>query len=78
MRIGPLTDSAELASIAKLAPGRSLLAPFLIGEVAGRPVAALSLMDGAIIAERQDAGDVVALLRLRALQLRRRHARARE
>jgi hypothetical protein len=76
MRIGALTESVELTSIAKLAPGRSPLAPFLIGELAGQPVAAVSLMDGAVGAGRDEVGGGgVALLRLRALQLRRRHAR---
>jgi hypothetical protein len=72
MRIGTLSDGAALEQMAKRKLGRSPLAPLLIGELAGRPVAAVSLMNGAIVAERQDAAeDVVALLRLRALQLRR-------
>ena len=78
MRIGTLSDSAGLEQVAKRRLGRSPLAPLLIGELAGRPVAALSLTTGAIVAERQDAADdVVALLRLRALQLRRGDSRAR-
>jgi hypothetical protein len=78
MRIGTLPDSAGLEQIARGKLGRSPLPPLLIGELAGRPVAALSLTTGAIVAERQDAaGDVVALLRLRALQLRRGDSRAR-
>jgi hypothetical protein len=77
MRIGTLADGTELEQISRVTPGRSPLAPLLIGEVAGRPVAALSLINGAIVAERKDAADdVVALLRLRALQLHRRQARA--
>jgi hypothetical protein len=77
MRIGTLPDGAALEQMAKRKLRRSPLAPLLIGELAGRPVAAVSLMNGAIVAERQDgAEDVVALLRLRALQLRRGHSRA--
>jgi hypothetical protein len=77
MRVGALTDSRELEQIAVAAAGRSPIEPVLIGELAGRPVAAVSLINGAVVAECQDAAkDVVALLRLRALQLRRRQARA--
>ena len=77
MRIGTLPDGAALEQMAKRKLRRPPLAPLLIGELAGRPVAAVSLMNGAIVAERQDAAeDVVALLRLRALQLRRGHSRA--
>jgi hypothetical protein len=78
MRIGTLPDGAALEQVAKRKLRRSPLAPpLLIGELAGRPVAAVSLINGAIAAERQYAAeDVVALLRLRALQLRRGHSRA--
>jgi hypothetical protein len=77
MRIGTLPDGAALEQMVKRRLRRSPLAPLLIGELAGRPVAAVSLMNGAIVAERHDAAeDVVALLRLRALQLRREHSRA--
>jgi hypothetical protein len=77
MRIGALPDGAGLEQMAKRKLRRSPLAPLLIGELAGRPVAAVSLMNGAIVAERHDAAeDVVALLRLRAIQLRREHSRA--
>ena len=73
-----VADMAGLEQIAKRKLRRSLLAPLLIGELAGRPVAALSLTTGAIVAERQNAADdVVALLRLRALQLHRGDSRAR-
>ena len=45
--------------------------PLLIGERAGRPIAALSLADGTVVADPFVASaDVVALLRLRARQLR--------
>ena len=72
MRVGTLPDSAGLEPRATRKLRRLPLAPLLIGELAGRPVAALSLINGAIVAERQGAADdVVALLRLRALQLRR-------
>jgi hypothetical protein len=77
MRIGTLPDGAALEQMANRKPRQPPLAPLLIGELGGRPVAAVSLTNGAIVAERQDAAeDVVALLRLRALQLRRRHSRA--
>jgi hypothetical protein len=45
--------------------------PLLIGERAGQPIAALSLADGTVVANPFVASaDVVALLRLRARQLR--------
>jgi hypothetical protein len=78
MRLALSADSPVLEQIAETAAGPLPLAPVLIGEVAGKPVAALSLMDGAIVAEQLEAtGDVIALLRLRALQLRRSGLRTR-
>jgi hypothetical protein len=70
LRVVAELDSAELPS-----------APLLVGERAGRPVAALSLADGAVIANPfVHTADVVAMLELRARQLggerRRRPGRA--
>jgi hypothetical protein len=76
-------DARELERIAELDSASLPADPLLIGERAGQPIAALSLADGAVVANPFVASaDVVALLRLRAQQLRRartngRHARPR-
>ena len=65
-------DTSALAHIAELDSASLPCAPLLVGERSGRPVAALSLRDGAVVANPFAAtADVVALLRLRARQLRR-------
>ena len=83
VRFGVPDDVGELKRLAELDSAVRPADPLLIGERAGQPIAALSLADGAIVANPFVASaDVVALLRLRALQLRRaqpggRHARPR-
>jgi hypothetical protein len=72
MRLAVEADATRLAQIAGVARKGLPRAPLLIGEIGGRPVAAVSLSDGAIVSERLDAArEVVALLRFRASQLRR-------
>jgi len=64
-----LITAVRTASARSVAPPEA--PPLLIGERAGQPIAALSLADGAIVADPFVASaDVVALLRLRARQLR--------
>jgi hypothetical protein len=83
VRFAAPDDARELERIADLDSASLPADPLLIGERAGQPIAALSLADGALVANPFVASaDVVALLRLRALQLRRaqpsgRHARPR-
>jgi hypothetical protein len=75
MRLALPSDATRLEQIPGVARDGLPLAPLLIGEVAGQPVAVLSLSDGAIVAKRVDAArDVVALLRFRAAQVRRARA----
>jgi hypothetical protein len=72
MRLAREEDATRLAQTTGVTRDLLPLPPLLIGEVAGRPVAALSLSDGAVVAERFDGvRDVVALLRVRAAQVRR-------
>jgi hypothetical protein len=76
VRLGVADDLGELERLAELDSAARPADPLLIGERAGQPIAALSLADGAIVANPFVASaDVVALLRLRALQLRGRHPR---
>jgi hypothetical protein len=71
MRLAREEDTKRLTQTTGVARELLPLPPLLIGEVAGRPVAALSLRDGAVVAERFDGvRDVVSLLRLRAAQMR--------
>ena len=72
MRLAAPDDAAALERLAQLDSATLPAAPLLIGERAEHPVAALSLSDGVIVAEPfVPTADVVALLRLRANQLRR-------
>jgi hypothetical protein len=73
VRLAAPDDATALERLAQLDSARRLpAAPLLIGERAEHPVAALSLSDGAIVANPFVlTADVVALLRLRANQLRR-------
>jgi hypothetical protein len=70
MRLGTLADTRELEELAQLDSASLPAMPWLIGERAERVVVALSLGDGAIIANPfVPTADVIALLRVRALQL---------
>lgn len=69
VRIATAGDRSSLERLAEL-DSTELPGATLIGELQERPVAALSLSDGTVIADPFVAtGDVVALLRLRAQQL---------
>lgn len=70
VRLASPGDWPALRVLAELDSARTPAAPLLVGERAGRLVAALSLNDGAVIADPfQRSADVVALLELRARQL---------
>jgi len=70
MRVAHSGEQARMRGVAARELPR---APVLVGELAGRTVAVLSLADGGIVASRGIAtGEVVALLELRAAQLRQR------
>jgi hypothetical protein len=70
VRLAVADDARELTRIAELDSAPRPADPLLIGERAGQPIAALSLADGAVVANPFVASaDVVALLRLRARQL---------
>ena len=81
VRLANAADGPRLQAVAELDSAALPAAPLLVGERDGRPVAAISLSDGAVIADPFVlTADVVALLRLRARQLggdrRRRPRRA--
>jgi hypothetical protein len=66
-----LADARALARLAGLDSARVPAAPLLVAEVAGELRAALSLHDGATIADPfQRTASLVALLTVRAAQLR--------
>jgi hypothetical protein len=56
--------------LAALDSQRPLTGPALVGEIDGRPAAAISLEDGRVVADPfQHTGQLVALLRMRARAL---------
>ncbi len=70
IRSSTASDAAALQRLAALDSDRLTAGPHLLAELDGRPVAALSRVDGSVIADpfaRTDA--IVALLRRRADQL---------
>jgi hypothetical protein len=65
-----MTDDAAVRRLARLDSARPLREPVLLAEDGGRPVAALSLADGRVVADPfRRTRDAVAMLRLRAAQL---------
>jgi hypothetical protein len=57
--------------LAELDSQRPLIGPALVGEIDGRPAAAISLTDGRVVADPfQPTANLVALLRMRARGLR--------
>jgi hypothetical protein len=78
VRLAAADDARELERIAELDSAAMPAPPLLLSERDGRLVAAVSLADGAVIADPFDpTADVVALLALRARQLTRRPPRRR-
>jgi len=70
MRLAAAADDAQLQRLAELDSAPMPAAPLLVGERGGRPVAALSLSEGAVVADPfTPTADVIALLELRARQL---------
>ena len=64
-------DSWAIARLAALDSARPLAGDVLLAEADGRPVAAVAVADGAAIADPFTASaDTVAVLRMRAAQLR--------
>ncbi len=71
IRLAAADDRRELDLLAGVHGARVPMGPSLIAELGGRPVAAMSLRDRAVIADPAErTTDVVELLRLRATQLR--------
>ena len=63
-------DAPALAALAQLDSAAPLAEPVLVAEAAGRPRAALSLADGAAIADPfHPSANLVELLRVHAAQL---------
>jgi hypothetical protein len=71
LRLATGADRAALARLAELEQAERPSEPVLLGVVLGRPVAALSLKDGSVIADPfVRTAELVELLRVRAGQLR--------
>jgi hypothetical protein len=63
-------DAHRISDLARLDDKRHPAGPFLVAEVSGEIVAAVSLSTGAVVADPfRLTGDTVALLRLRAAQV---------
>ena len=72
LRLATAADQRALARLAELEQSPRPAAPVLLGELMQRPVAALSLRDGSVIADPfTPTADVVELMRMRARQLAR-------
>ncbi|MGD0386830.1 MAG: hypothetical protein ABSB73_11945 [Solirubrobacteraceae bacterium] len=73
LRLATACDRQALARLAELEQTQQPAEPVLLGVVMQRPVAAVSLSDGRVVADPFFAtAELVELLRLRARQLRRR------
>ena len=71
MRRATIADAARLRELARLDDKRLPAGPFIVAEVPGEVVAAVSLSSGTIVADPfRPTSDAVAMLRLRALQVR--------
>jgi hypothetical protein len=67
IRLARENDHASLATLAQLDSGRAPAHPVLLAEADGGVVAAVSLLDGAAVADPfRPTADVVDLLRMRA------------
>jgi hypothetical protein len=72
VRLAGLADAQALTRLAQLDCASAPSHPILLAELSGQPVAAVSLADGAVVADPfVPTAEVVALLKLRARQLRR-------
>jgi hypothetical protein len=70
LRLATGADRAALTRLAELEQASRPPEPVLLGVVMQRPIAALSLRDGSVIADPfAPTGELVELLRLRARQL---------
>jgi hypothetical protein len=70
MRRAALADAARIRELARLDDKRMPAGPFLVADVAGETVAAVSLSSGAVVADPfRLTADAVAMLRLRAAQV---------
>src|SRR3954451_4918690 len=70
MRRATIGDSGRIRELASLDDKRRPAGPFLVAEVSGEIVAALSLSSGTVVADPfRLTGDTVAMLRLRAAQI---------
>ena len=71
LRIATSADAPAIERLAKLDESRPPVAPVLLGVLMQRPVAAVSLADGCVIADPfTPTAELVELLRVRARQLR--------
>jgi hypothetical protein len=70
LRLATAADRSALARLADLEQAERPSEPVLVGVVLGRPVAALSLNDGRVVADPfVHTAELVELLRMRACQL---------
>jgi hypothetical protein len=71
MRRGTPADAPQIAVLARLEDRRLPAGPFLVAELSGTVAAAISLSSGTVVADPfRPTSDAVAMLRLRAAQIR--------
>lgn len=71
VRLASERDAQAVRELAELDGSRPLIEPVLIGEIQGRPAAAISLTDGRVVADPfQATSHLTPILRLRADALR--------
>ena len=71
VRIAADHDAYALAQLAAVDSADPLAGRVLVAEIDGRPVAAVSLTDGTVVADPfRRTADVVQMLRVRAAQMR--------
>ena len=71
VRLASERDAAAVRELAELDGAHPLIEPVLIGEIHGRPAAAISLTDGRVVADPfQATSHLTPILRLRADALR--------
>jgi hypothetical protein len=72
VRLAGVADTPALTRLAQLDCASAPSHPILLAELSGQPVAAVSLSDGAVVADPfVPTAELIALLKLRARQLRR-------
>lgn len=72
VRVAGADDAADLARLAALDSARPLRGSVLVADIGDRPVAAISVQDGEVVADPfERTADIAEMLRVRVRQIRR-------